>query len=76
MSVRKIHWQRLAVDGVGRDPSQRRFLSRADLATDGLDLQDQSLVRREIERLVGDDDLAIEMRVHGHGSPLRRPPPV
>jgi hypothetical protein len=66
MPIRKIHWQRIAVDGVGRDPSQRRFLSRDDLSTHGLDLQDQSLIRRQIQRLVRDDDLAIEMCAHGH----------
>ena len=71
MPIRKVHWQCVAVDGVGRDPSQRRLLSRDILATHGLDLEDQSLIRRQIQRLVRDDDFAIEMCTHGHsGTPL------
>ena len=73
MALRKIGWQSVAIDRVCRDPGERRFLSRDILASDELDLQDQGLIRRQIERLVGDDYLAIEMRAHGHSGSFRRP---
>ena len=66
MPIRKIHRQCVAVYGVGSDPIEGRFASRDMLRTHGLNLQDQSLIRRQIQGLVRNDDFAIEMRADGH----------
>jgi len=56
--IGQIGGQRLAVNRIGGDPSQRRLFRPA---LKRLDLNDQGLIRPEVERLIRYDDLAIEM---------------
>ena len=59
VSIGQIGGQRVAVNRIGGDPSQRRLL-RWLPRSHPLDLHNQGLIRREIERLVWDDGLAIK----------------
>src|ERR1035438_2172771 len=65
--IGQIGGQRVAVNRIGGDPRQRRILR---LAVKRLDLNDQGLIRPEVERLTRNDDLAIEMCVDRHEGSL------
>src|ERR1017187_4198113 len=61
--IGQIRGQRVAVNRIGGDPSQRRLFR---LALKRLPLNDEGLIRPEVEWLVWDDGLAIKMCVDRH----------
>src|ERR1017187_5047019 len=61
--IDQIGGQRVAVNRIGGDPCQRRLFR---LALDRLDLNDQGLIRTEVDRLIGDDGPAFKMCVDRH----------
>ncbi len=71
MPVGEIRGKRLAVNSVGSNPRQCGFVRWYSLIANALDLHDQSLVGRKIERFVRDDNLAVEMCAdRHHATPL------
>jgi len=68
--IGQIRRQCVAVSCVGGDPSQRRLFR---LTLERLYLNDQGLIRPEVERLVWNDDLAIEIGPDCHS---QQPPRV
>src|ERR1017187_6689334 len=61
--IGQIRGQRVVLNRIGGDPSQRRLFR---LALKRLDLNDEGLIRPEVEWLVWDDGLAIKMCVDRH----------
>ena len=72
MLIGQVGGQRVALNRISGDPSQRRLLY---FTLERFDLNDQGLVWPEVERLLGNDELAIEMCADRHGGSCRQPLP-
>jgi hypothetical protein len=64
--VGEIGWQGDTINCVSSQPSQSGTIRFGRWCVDLLDLDDKSLVHRQVKGLVRDDDLAVEMRADRH----------
>src|ERR1017187_7836312 len=67
--IGQVREQGVVLDGIRGEPSQGRLL-RWLTRSHPFDLQDQSLIRWHVEWLIGDDSLAVKMRMDRHEGSL------